>query len=181
MMNNNIITIHDKQFKPLLSEQEINEKICAIADQINALHLEHPLCLSVLNGAYMFTAELCKHLHNFPVISFIKVASYEGTHSSGNVTELLGLNEDLHGKTIIIIEDIIDTGTTIESIYSKCIEQGAKTVYIATLVYKPQAYKGNAPIHFIGFSIPNDFVVGYGMDYNGIGRNLKEIYVLHTN
>lgn len=174
------IIIHDKEFKPLFSEQEINEKITVIASQINDLNKEHLLCISVLNGAFMFTAQLCKQLHGLPVISFVKVASYQGMESTGNVTQLLGIQDDLQGKTVLLIEDIVDTGTTIDSLYTLCKQRGAAEVYIATLVYKPNAYKGAAPIHFVGFEIPNDFVVGYGMDYNGIGRNLKEIYVVNT-
>ncbi|HOS84632.1 MAG TPA: phosphoribosyltransferase family protein [Bacteroidales bacterium] len=180
-MNKTILKIHDKEFEPLIFESEINEKIRAIAHQINALEFEELICLSVLNGAYMFTAELCKHLHNLPVISFIKIASYQGIQTSGTITELVGIQENLKNKTVLILEDIIDTGNSIDNVYNACIQQGANKVYIATLLYKPDAYKGNTPIQFIGFSIPNSFVVGYGMDYNGLGRNLKDIYVLHTN
>jgi len=180
-MNNTIISIHDKKFTPLISEQEINEKIRVIAHQINNLCLQDIVLVSVLNGAFMFTAELCKHIDSFPIISFIKVASYQGTESTGNITQLIGLQENIEGKTVIIIEDIIDTGTTIDTIYNKCKEKGAKEIYIAALVFKPNAYKGKAAIQFTGFTIPNNFVVGYGMDYNGIGRNLKEIYVLQTH
>ncbi|HRS18915.1 MAG TPA: phosphoribosyltransferase family protein, partial [Bacteroidales bacterium] len=121
-MNNTIISIHDKKFTPLISEQEINEKIRVIAHQINNLCLQDIVLVSVLNGAFMFTAELCKHIDSFPIISFIKVASYQGTESTGNITQLIGLQENIEGKTVIIIEDIIDTGTTIDTIYNKCKE-----------------------------------------------------------
>ena len=111
-------------------------------------------------------------------ISFIKVASYEGTSSTGSMKELIGINEDIKGRTIVIIEDIVDTGSTIESVYKQLQELGASEISVATLLFKPDAYTKSVPIEYTAIVVPNDFLVGYGLDYNGLGRNLEDIYVL---
>lgn len=175
---NNKITIHDKEFTRLFSSSEIATKIDEIATAINLLSIEKPIFISVLSGAFMFTSDLCKKIHNKPYIYFTQARSYEGLTSTGTITTTLDVNIDLQSKTIFILEDIVETGTTITHLYNAYTQRGAEKIYIVSLVYKPQAYKGAIPIDYVGFTIANDFIVGYGMDYNGLGRELSEIYVL---
>ena len=132
--------------------------------------------LGILNGAFLFAADLFRRI-NFPArISFIKLASYQGTSSSGSIKELIGWNEDIKNKTIVVVEDIVDTGNTLERIVDELVIRKAAEIRIAALLYKPDAYKKQIPLHYIGFEIPNDFVVGYGLDYDGFGRNLPSVY-----
>jgi hypoxanthine phosphoribosyltransferase len=126
----------------------------------------------------MFTADLLKRFQ-FPCeVSFIKLASYEGTSSTGTINELIGLKENIEGRTVIIIEDIVDTGKTLEKLYAELQKRNPAKILIASLLYKPDSYKGNLKINYIGKTIPNDFIVGYGLDYDGLGRNLPDIYTL---
>lgn len=175
-MGNTFITIHDKLFKPYISSVEISRIVSTIAQNINSLKLENCVFVSVLNGSFMFTADLCKEITCKPELHFIKVSSYVGVQSSGSVNEVIGLQKDLEGKNVFIIEDIIDTGKTIEVLYNKFIEAKASNVFVVTLLFKPNSFKAKIPIHFIGKEIENDFVVGYGMDYCDLGRELPEIY-----
>jgi hypoxanthine phosphoribosyltransferase len=173
------ITIKDKQFKPYITEQRIADAVKNVARSINTeLKDEFPIFLAVLNGSFMFAADLLKEINIPCEISFIKVASYQGTASTGAVNELIGLNEDVSGRTVVILEDIVDSGITIEKLIELLKEKKVKQLKIATILFKPSAYKKQHKIDYIGFSIPNDFVVGYGLDYEGLGRNLKEIHVL---
>ena len=134
--------------------------------------------LGILNGAFLFAADLFRQI-DFPArISFVKLASYEGTSSSGFIKELIGWNEDIKNKTIVVIEDIVDTGNTLERIVDELVIRKASEIKIATLLYKPDAYTRNIPLDYVGFEIPNDFVVGYGLDYDGFGRNLPSVYTL---
>ncbi|MFW5851870.1 MAG: phosphoribosyltransferase [Bacteroidota bacterium] len=174
------IQLHDKEFTLYKKHSDIQDNIVRVADSLNAVLATQKdvICLSVLNGAFMFTADLCKNLHCTPYVSFVKLASYNGIESTGAVESLIGLDVSVKGKTLVIIEDIVDTGHTIEYLYNLCIELHAKEIFVVSLLFKPNAYKMNVPIFSYAFEIPNDFVIGYGMDYNGLGRNLKDIYVL---
>ena len=176
---NNLVTLKDKQFKPYISQQQITTAVKNIADAINTeLANDFPIFLVVLNGSFMFAADLLKEVTIPCEISFIKVASYHGTSSTGNVTELIGLTEDISGRTVVIVEDIVDTGITLERLMNVLTRKNVKQTKIATALLKPQSYKKQFKVHYVGIEIPNDFVVGYGLDYDGLGRNLKEIYVL---
>lgn len=174
-----LITIKDKQFKPGISQQQIALAVKRVADLINAeLKNEVPVFLVVLNGAFMFAADLLKEISIPCEISFIKLASYHGTASTGAVNELIGLTEDLSGRTVVIVEDIVDTGVTIENLITTLQKKNVKQVKIATAFMKREAYKKNYRIDYVGMEIKNEFIAGYGLDYDGFGRNLKEIYVL---
>ncbi len=171
------IQILDRQFKLSIPESDIKRAVGEIAEKINRdLAGKDPLMISILNGSFMFSADLLK-LIKFPcMISFVKLASYKGVGSSGNVKELIGFDEDIKGRTILLLEDVVDTGITIESSLQQLNSMGAKEVKVATLLFKPDACKKNIQLNYIGMRIPNDFIVGYGLDYNGYGRNLPDIY-----
>jgi hypoxanthine phosphoribosyltransferase len=148
-----------------------------VAQMINADYKElQPLFICVLNGAFMFASDLIKHLRFFPEITFVKFASYDGMASSGNIRQLIGLNEELEGRDIVIVEDIIDSGLTMNHIIKEIKSRNPKSLKIATLLFKPDSFKADFTIDYICFHIPNKFVVGYGMDYDGYGRNLPDIY-----
>ncbi len=175
------VTLLDKNFSISIAEEEINKAVQALADKINADHKggsEVPLFLSVLNGSFMFAANLMKRI-DFPCeISFVKLASYHGERSSGKVTELIGISDALVGRDIIVIEDIVDTGNTYESLMATLQRHSPKSVKIATMLLKPDVYKKKLPIDYVAMEIPNNFIVGYGLDYNGQGRNLPDIYTV---
>nr|NQU92497.1 hypoxanthine phosphoribosyltransferase [Bacteroidota bacterium] len=175
--NTRQITIHDKVFEPFISSQKIQNTIDEMALQINAdLRGKNPLFLVVLNGAFMFAADLFKRIE-FPCdISFVKLSSYVGTKTTSMVRELIGLDEVLTGRTVVILEDIIDTGITMAVTMFKLKKLEAKEVKLATLLFKPQAFEKDFKIDYVGMDIPNDFIVGYGLDYDGHGRNYPEIY-----
>lgn len=171
------IQILDKTFVPYLSALEINEQVQRIATTLlNDYKDEVPVFLVVLNGAFIFAADLMKHYNSAAEISFIKMASYEGIETTGNVTQLLGLDIDLTNKHVVIVEDIVDTGNTIAALYNLVNRFKVKSIKTATLFFKPEAYKQNIEITYTGFSIENKFIVGYGLDYNKQGRNLGEVY-----
>jgi hypoxanthine phosphoribosyltransferase len=173
------IQILDKKFGEYLTEEVIQKRIDELAHQINTeLKGKDVVFLGILNGAFLFAADLFRRI-DFPVrISFVKLASYQGTSSSGTIKELIGWNEDINNKTIVVLEDIVDTGNTLERIVDELVIRKAAEVRIASLLYKPEAYTKKIPLHYIGFEIPNDFVVGYGLDYDGYGRNLPSVYTL---
>lgn len=174
-----VITIKGKQFKPYINEQKIAEAVKKLAGAINEdLKDEFPVFLAVLNGSFMFAADLLKEVTIPCEISFVKLASYSGLSSKGNVNELIGLTEDISGRSVVIIEDIVDSGITLEKLTSLLKSKNVKQIRVATILFKPEAYKKNFGLDYVGFKIPNDFVVGYGLDYDGMGRNLKEIHVL---
>lgn len=176
------VTLKDKTFRVNITAQEIDQAVGKVAEQLNShLKAKNPLFLCVLNGSFMFASDLMKKLTMTCEISFVKVASYHGTTSTGAVTELIGLNEDISGRTVVIVEDIVDTGTTIEKVHGLLIQKGAAEVHVATLLFKPEAYTRAIPIAYPAIRVPNDFLVGYGLDYDGIGRNLPDIYVLDSN
>ncbi|MBA3663837.1 MAG: hypoxanthine phosphoribosyltransferase [Bacteroidetes bacterium] len=174
-----LITIKDKQFRPYLSAEQIESAVKNVAAKINKeLENETPVFLVVLNGSFMFASDLLKEVTIPCEISFIKVASYHGTSSSGSVSELIGLTEDISGRTVVIVEDIVDTGITLEKLVAILQRKNVKQIKVASALLKPDSYKKDYKIDYVGIEIPNDFVVGYGLDYEGLGRNLKEIYVL---
>jgi hypoxanthine phosphoribosyltransferase len=173
------IRILDKKFKEFLTEKVIQQRIEELARQVNDdLAGKEVVFLGILNGAFLFAADLFRRI-DFPArISFIKLASYQGTSSQGLIKELIGWNEDIKNKTIVVVEDIVDTGNTLERIVDELVIRKASEIRIAAMLYKPAAYTKNIPLDYIGFEIPNDFVVGYGLDYDGFGRNLPSVYSL---
>lgn len=173
------VTLKDKTFVPYITSDKILESVKLVAEKINSdLANENPLFLVVLNGSFMFAADLLKEVTIPCEISFIKLASYHGTSSTGTVTEMIGLTEEVKGRTIVVIEDIVDTGVTIEKLVTLLTKKEVKQIKIASFLLKPEAYKKSTKIDYVGMEIPNDFVVGYGLDYDGLGRNMKNIYVL---
>ena len=184
-MNNNTIAknmdtvkILDKEFKLFLPYEKIRSVIEQMADKMNKqLVGKNPLFLCILNGSFMFAAEIFKRISLLDAeISFVKLSSYSGSSSTGEVKELIGLNEDLKGRTVVVLEDIVDTGITITSILTEIQKYQPAEVQIATMLLKPQALKNEVKLDYVGLEIPNDFIVGYGLDYNGRGRNLIDIY-----
>ncbi len=174
-----MIQLHDKQFVPFISSEEINFALVNMAKQMDDDFFDEvPVFIGVLNGAFMVLSDLMKQYRGMCEVSFVKMASYEGTQSNNNVTELIGLNQDLSGRTVVVVEDIIDTGNTIEVLKEIFKNQNVKHFKIATLFFKPEAYKKDIKIDYIGIRIPNKFIVGYGLDYDGLGRNLQDVYQL---
>ena len=173
------IRILDKSFSELITEKAIQDRIEELARQMNNdLAGKDVVFLGILNGAFLFAADLFRQIDMQARISFVKLASYKGTSSSGSIKELIGWNEDIKNKTIVVIEDIVDTGNTLERIVDELVIRKVSEVIIATMLYKPAAYTKDIPLDYVGFEIPNDFVVGYGLDYYGYGRNLSSIYKL---
>jgi len=173
------IIILDRKFRESIPEETIIERIDEIAREINKdLAGKEILFLGILNGAFMFAAEIFKRINLKARISFVKIASYRGTKSSGTLNQLIGLNEEGKGKDVVIIEDIVDSGQTLENIVHEIIFRGAGSIRIATLLLKPESYTKNILIDYTGFNIPNDFVIGFGLDYDGYGRNLTSVYTL---
>lgn len=175
-----MVQIADKQFEIFITEKEISREVSALAGQIAADYEgKEVLFIALLNGAFMFASDLMKEMPIPVAISFAKLSSYHGgTESSGLVKELIGVNTSLQGKHVVIVEDIVDTGNTIDMLMPSLLKQNPESVKICTLLFKPEAFKGIYSPDYIGFSIPNAFVVGYGLDYNELGRNLKSIYQL---
>ncbi len=174
------IKVKDKIFKPFISAQEIQQSIERIAMQMNEdLKDKNPLFVCVLNGAFMFASDLFKEMNIEAEITFMRMKSYEGTATTGRVKSITGLHEDVKGRTLVIVEDIIDTGYTMQAIIDQLKELGAADIKIATLLFKPEALKvKDLKIDYIAREIPNAFIVGYGLDYDEQGRNLKDIYVI---
>lgn len=171
------IQLNDKSFALYLDEETILKRVKEVASQIHEdLHDKKPLFLVVLNGAFMFSSDLFK-CFDFPCeISFVKLSSYQGTKSTEKVKRLIGLNEELKGRNIVIIEDIVDTGITMDRMLAEISLYQPESIRIATLLYKPEAFIKDFHIDYTGFEIPKDFIVGYGLDYDGLGRNYPEIY-----
>jgi len=175
------VTLKDKTFVPYISSDKISERVNQIAQKINSdLLNDMPLFLVVLNGSFMFAADLLKEINIPCELSFIKLASYHGTTSTGVVTEMIGLTEEIKGRTVVIVEDIVDTGVTLEKLVTLLIKKEVKQIKVATFLLKPDAYKKDIKVDYVGMEIPNEFVVGYGLDYDGLGRNMKEVYVLDS-
>jgi hypoxanthine phosphoribosyltransferase len=174
-----MIQLHDKQFVPFISAKEIEFALTKMVAQIaDDFADETPVFVGVLNGAFMVVSDFMKLYKKPCEVSFIKMASYEGISSTNEVKQLIGLNQDLTGRTVVIIEDIVDTGNTLVELKELFKQQNVKHFKIATLFFKPEAYTKDIKIDYIGIRIPNKFIVGYGLDYNGLGRNLPEVYKL---
>lgn len=173
------IRVHDKTFVPYLSALEIVDEVKKLAEKINKDYKgKRPLFISILNGSFMFSSDLFKFLTIEAEICFIKLASYKGTKSSGQVVTAIGLDTDLTGRDIIILEDIIDTGKTINQFLPQVFNQRPSSLKIAVFLHKPEATVYPIAIDYSCFTIPNKFVLGYGLDYNGLGRNLSQLYQL---
>lgn len=174
-----MITLRDKTFEIFITNDEINFAIDQMARQIeDDYHFENPIFIGVLNGSFMFVGDLLKKYPHPCEVQFVKMSSYEGTSSTGQVEEIIGLNTDLNGRTVVILEDIIDTGNTIVKLKEMFKNKGAKRVRIATLFFKPDVYDKDIKIDYVGIRIPNKFIVGYGLDYDETGRNLPNVYSL---
>ncbi len=180
MHNMDTIEIHDKKFRVCTTAAQIDEAVSRVAQQINEdlKDTDTPIFLSVLNGSFMFTADLMRKITVKSDVVFIKLSSYEGTSSSGNVKQIMGLTKSVEGRTVVVVEDIVETGNTIEEMYKILKDAGAAEIRICTLLLKPDAYKKDIKIDYAALQIPNDFIVGYGLDYNQLGRQYKDIYVL---
>jgi len=174
------VKLWDKEFSISYPANEIKKDIEKVARMVNEDMAKetNPLFISVLNGSFIFTADFIRNITIPCEISFVKLASYQGIETTGSVTQLIGLTEDIENRTVIILEDIVDTGITLGKLVQTLNRKNPKAIKIATLLFKPDSYKGNLKIDYIGKSIPNDFIVGYGLDYNGLGRNLADIYTL---
>ena len=172
------VKIHDKTFELYIPYEKIRSIVEHMADQMNSdLKDEKPLFLCILNGSFMFAAELFKRINLIETeISFVKLASYSGDKTTGSVKQLIGLNENIEGRTVVVLEDIVDTGITIDNVTKQLEGLNPKAVKIATLLLKPDALQEEVQLDYIGLEIPNDFIVGYGLDYDGYGRNLLDIY-----
>jgi hypoxanthine phosphoribosyltransferase len=171
------VQVSDKFFSPYISEEEIIKEVKRVASAINSdLEGKSPVFLVILNGSFIFAADLLREISIPCEIKFMRVASYEGTSSTGNVKEILGLDESIEGRTVVIVEDIIDSGTTMCELLKMLRERNPADIRIASLLVKPKNLKVELDIDYRCFDIENDFIVGYGLDYNQEGRNLREIY-----
>lgn len=174
-----MITVKDLHFIPLIQREQLENRIRELSLQIGQdFGGKNPLFVVVLNGAFMFAAELLKNMPIACELTFIKLSSYESTGSTGRLKSIIGLDESIAGRDVIILEDIVDTGLTVSELSGQLFERGASSVEIATLLFKPDALKKQVKIKYLGFEIANRFVVGYGLDYDGAGRNLDGVFVL---
>jgi hypoxanthine phosphoribosyltransferase len=172
-----VITVRDKQFELFIEQEIIEEGIKRVAGQINSdLKGKDPLFLAVLNGAFMFAGELMKEVTIPSEITFVRLASYQGTSTTNRVKEVLGLNESIEGRCVVVVEDIVDSGNTMVALKKELEKYNPREVKVATLLFKPAALQKQLHIDYVALEIPNDFIVGYGLDYDGYGRNLKDIY-----
>ncbi len=177
--NSKTVQLHDKRFKLSIPSQHIQAAISAMASHLKKdLGEEQPLFLGILNGSFRFASDLVSNYEGPCDVTFVKVASYEGTRTTGEVKRLIGLDENVAGRVVVVLEDIVDTGTTVEQILYDLEGRGAKRVIIATLLFKPEAYTRQLTIDHVALQVPNEFLVGYGLDYDGLGRNLNDIYTL---
>ena len=175
------IKLHDKTFKLFIPNDEIELAIDKVAAKMNADHAgctAPPVLLCVLNGSILYTAELMKRLDFDAELLSIRLSSYEGTNSTGFVREVMGLSRSIEGREVIVLEDIVDTGATIETLVGMLKDKGAAEVKISTMLLKKEVYKKDIPLDYVAMEIPTRFIVGFGLDYNELGRNLKDIYVL---
>lgn len=174
-----VVKVLDKKFETSITEEEIKKRVKDVAEQISHdMEGKNPLLLAVLNGAFIFAADLMREITIPCEISFVKLASYQGVTSTGTVKEVIGINEDLAGRTIIIVEDIVESGLTMKRMIESIGTRGPESVHICTLLLKPDRLKVPLNIEYVAFKIPNDFILGYGLDYNQQGRQLKDIYTL---
>ena len=175
-----IIKLHDKKFKIMIPAEKIDEAVTAVADRINADYAgcPTPLFVGVLNGSFMFMSDLIKKIDFNNELSFVKLSSYEGTSSTGEVKSLIGLNGSIEGRHVIVVEDIVDTGESIEHMMRDLQARRPASVEVCTLFFKPGSYRKQVPIKYRAMEIGNEFIVGYGLDYDQLGRSLKDIYVV---
>lgn len=172
-----VITIKDRDFELFIEQDVVEQGIKRIAGKMNAdLAGKNPIFVAVLNGAFMFAGELMKEVNIASEITFVRLASYHGTTTTNNVKEVLGLNESIEGRCVVIVEDIVDSGNTMVSLLEQMKAHRPSEVRIATLLFKPAALKQKLHLDYVALEIPNDFIVGYGLDYDGYGRNLKDIF-----
>ena len=172
------VTIHGKTFGIAISDAQIAQAVGRIGAQISEeLAGKDPLFICLLNGSYVFAADLLRAIPFNTQISFVKVASYHGMEA-GSINSLIGLTEDVTGRTVVLVEDIIDSGNTVHNMRLQLAHLGAADIRVATVLFKPQAFRHSYRVDYVGFEITNEFVIGYGMDYDGLGRNLKDIYQL---
>lgn len=173
------IRVHDKEFAPSIPAEEIMQQVRRVAEEINKDYEgQQPLFLVVLNGAFVFAADLMREISVPAEVSFVKLASYEGTSSTGTVREVIGLNTDITGRPIIIVEDIVESGITMAHMIETLKKQNPKSIDICTLLLKPEKLEVKLDIRYVAMEIPNDFILGYGLDYDGLGRGLKDIYTI---
>ncbi len=174
-----VIKIKDKTFRTSIPEDEILERVKAVADRLNKdMEGKNPLFIAVLNGSFMFAADLMRMVTVPCEISFVKLASYQGTTSTGRITEVIGMNEDISGRTVVIVEDIVDTGLTMKRMLETLGTRNPESIHICTLLVKPEKLSVDLKIEYAAMEIPNDFIVGYGLDYDQQGRNLRDIYTV---
>lgn len=173
------VTLKDKTFKITIPSGKIQKRISQVAEIMNEeLAGKNPLFIVILNGAFLFAADLIKKMKIDCEVTFVRVASYDGTESTGKIRNLLGLHDNVQDRNVVIIEDIVDRGETMHFLLTEIHKFNPADVKIATLLLKPAALKFQIDLHYVGFEVPNDFLVGYGLDYDGLGRNLNDIYVL---
>ena len=173
------VKIKDKSFRVSIPEAEIKERVKALAEQMSKdLEGKNPIFLGVLNGSFVFAADLMREMTVPCEISFVKLASYQGTTSTGKVQEVLGINENLSGRTVVIVEDIVESGQTMKQMIESLGTRNPESVRICTLFFKPEKLKEELNLDYVAFSIPDDFIVGYGLDYDGLGRELKDVYTI---
>ena len=174
-----IVKIKDKSFRTSIPEAEIKARVKAVAQQISKdMEGKTPLLLGVLNGSFIFAADLMREMTIPCEISFVKLASYQGTTSTGKVKEVIGINENLSGRTVIIVEDIVESGRTMKQMIESLGTRNPESVHICTLFFKPDKLQEELTLDYVAFRIPDDFIVGYGLDYDGFGRELKDIYTI---
>lgn len=173
------VIIKDKRFELSIPASTISQRVKDLAVKMNEdLKNTRPIFVSVLNGSFLFAADLFREINMEAEITFIRVTSYSGTQSTGTVKSVVGINESLKGRTVVIVEDIVDTGDTAVYMIDEIMKQNPEKILFASLLFKPAALRHPVKIDYIGFEVPNDFLVGYGLDYDGLGRNLKDIYKL---
>jgi len=173
------LKVHDKEFVPYLTSSQIEEQVSRVASEINKDYAgKNPLFIAILNGAFIFAADLFKKINIEAEICFIKLASYKGVKSTGKVITAIGLDAELYGRDVIILEDIVDTGKTLSQFLPQLEHHHPASLKVAALLHKPSATVHSIKIDYLGFTIPDKFVLGYGLDYDGLGRNIKEIYQL---
>lgn len=173
------IKIKDKSFRVSIPEAEIKTRVKALAEQMSKdLEGKNPIFLAVLNGAFIFAADLMREMTIPCEISFVKLASYQGTTSTGKVKEVFGINENLSGRTVVIVEDIVESGQTMKQMIESLGTRNPASVQICTLFFKPEKLKEELTLDYVAFRIPDDFILGYGLDYDGLGRELKDVYTI---
>ena len=173
------VKIKDKSFRISILEAEIKRRVKALAEQMSKdLEGKNPIFLAVLNGAFIFAADLLREMTIPCEISFVKLASYQGTTSTGKVKEVFGVNENLSGRTVVIVEDIVESGQTMKQMIESLGTRNPTSVHICSLFFKPEKLKEELTLDYVAFSIPDDFIVGYGLDYDGLGRELKDVYTI---